>query len=166
MNKQYKCINCGIPVWENGARCKPCYHKSHKGKCFLSDKQKNNISLRMKGDKNPCFKKIYPRKIDRAGYIFLYKLEHPFANKEGYVPEHRLMVEAHIGRYLTKGEVVHHIDENKKNNDIDNLMLFKNSGFHLSWHMKMRQYTYITRPMQRIIDERWNEFEVKNEIKK
>lgn len=35
--------------------------------------------------------------------------------------EHRIVVEESIGRKLEKGEVVHHRDENKLNNNIDNL---------------------------------------------
>ena len=42
----------------------------------------------------------------------------PFSDKHGRIHQHRLVMEKHIGRYLTKDEVVHHIDENPKNNDI------------------------------------------------
>jgi hypothetical protein len=35
-----------------------------------------------------------------------------------------------IGRLLTKEEVVHHIDHNPLNNNIDNLMLFANNSLH------------------------------------
>lgn len=38
---------------------------------------------------------------------------------------HRYMMERKIGRSLEKGEVVHHIDGNKKNWDISNLMLME-----------------------------------------
>lgn len=36
---------------------------------------------------------------------------------------HVVSMEQHIGRALAEGECVHHIDENKQNNDISNLML-------------------------------------------
>lgn len=49
--------------------------------------------------------------------------EHPNCNSRGCVYEHRLVMEKQIGRYLTKDEVVHHIDFNTQNNDISNLML-------------------------------------------
>lgn len=42
---------------------------------------------------------------------------------KGYVFEHRLIMEKHIGRPLTDNEDVHHIDFNPLNNDITNLML-------------------------------------------
>jgi hypothetical protein len=57
---------------------------------------------------------------------------HPRASKYGnYVPVHRLVFEAHLGRFLEPQEVVHHKDNNPLNNDISNLELFVNNGEHL-----------------------------------
>ena len=50
------------------------------------------------------------------------------------VHEHRVIAESMLGRPLRKGEVVHHIDFNKRNNDTKNLMVFKNQKEHLEWH--------------------------------
>ena len=54
-------------------------------------------------------------------------------NKSGYVstkdengvwrPEHTVVMEKYLGRKLRKGEVVHHIDHNRANNKIENLVL-------------------------------------------
>ena len=52
---------------------------------------------------------------------------HPNAGSSGYVPEHRLVVERRIGRYLTTDEVVHHIDLDPLNNDDSNLLLLDSS---------------------------------------
>jgi hypothetical protein len=44
------------------------------------------------------------------------------------------MVEQNIGRYLTRHEVVYHIDGDDLNNQLDNLMLFddlKAKAFHV-----------------------------------
>lgn len=49
----------------------------------------------------------------------------------GYVQEHRLVLEKHLGRFLLPTEVVHHIDGNHANNDISNLQLFSSNGEHL-----------------------------------
>ena len=71
------------------------------------------------------------------GYIEIYAPTHPHKNKRNCVYEHQLVMEKHIGRYLEKGEVVHHIDFDKTNNDISNLMLMTNSE-HAKYHAKLR----------------------------
>ena len=69
--------------------------------------------------------------IAHNGYRFLRRPDHPQANQAGYVQEHRLVVEEHLGRYLLPTEVVHHIDGNPANNSIENLELFSTNGEHL-----------------------------------
>lgn len=71
------------------------------------------------------------------GYIEIYAPTHPYKNKRNCVYEHQLVMEKHIGRYLEKGEVVHHIDFDKTNNDISNLKLMTNSE-HVKYHSKLR----------------------------
>lgn len=66
-----------------------------------------------------------------SGYRFVLKRDHPHANKHGYVQEHRLVVEEHLGRFLLPSEVVHHKDGNHANNDISNLEVFSSNGEHL-----------------------------------
>jgi len=76
-------------------------------------------------------------RILRRGYIYIYIKKHPYSIKYGvtrYVPEHRLIMEKHIGRYLKPTEVVHHIDGNTKNNIISNLILFPNQASHSKLH--------------------------------
>lgn len=73
------------------------------------------------------------------GYIMVLSHDHPHKNKKGYVYKHRLVMEEKIGRYLTPKEVVHHIDKNKKNNDIDNLMLFENDREHHKFHQEIKE---------------------------
>ena len=52
------------------------------------------------------------------------------------VLEHRLVMAETLGRDLTDEEVVHHIDEDKLNNAIENLQLFPNNSAHRKFHQK------------------------------
>lgn len=70
------------------------------------------------------------------GYEHFYDPSHNLARSDGWVPEHRHVMQKKIGRELKKDEVVHHIDEDKENNDPENLMLYKNNAEHMSHHNK------------------------------
>lgn len=77
------------------------------------------------------------KKLRDDGYIATYYPDHPDANREGYVMEHRLVMERFLGRRLEKDEVVHHINEVRTDNRIENLMLMTPSA-HMSYHSKKR----------------------------
>jgi hypothetical protein len=51
---------------------------------------------------------------------------------------HRVIAELILGRPLSKGEVVHHIDGNVRNNDPANLQVFSSLGEHTAWHNRDR----------------------------
>lgn len=89
----------------------------------------------------------------KDGYILVKVVGHPHS-EGGYVFQHRLEVEKKIKRYLNQEEKIHHIDENRQNNNIDNLMLFKNQKEHQSFHLKIKQFG-ITNPIKKQINERW-----------
>lgn len=80
------------------------------------------------------------RQTTTRGYIYIYKPDHPHTTVRGCVMEHRLVMEEKIGRYLEPGEVVHHIDGNKMNNDPSNLELKSNSQ-HISDHFQASHET-------------------------
>lgn len=70
------------------------------------------------------------------GYIMIYNPYHPNANKDGYVYEHRLIVEKQIGRYLHRWEVSHHINKIKDDNCLENLMAFVNNSAHMQFEKR------------------------------
>lgn len=86
------------------------------------------------GESNPSWKggRMMETKPGRTSYWLIYRPDHPFANRHGYVREHRLVMEQMLGRYLTRKEVVDHIDRDGLNNDPSNLRLFPTNAEHLA----------------------------------
>ena len=72
------------------------------------------------------------------GYVLVHDPLNIMRDKRGYVLQHRLVMARHLGRPLARTEVVHHIDDNKENNDISNLVLFSNQAEHIAHHRKTR----------------------------
>jgi len=73
-----------------------------------------------------------------GGYIRIYMPDHPQANRNGYVYEHRYVMEQKIGRYLEAGELVDHIDRNRSNNAPENLRLHASRSEHVKDHFSAR----------------------------
>lgn len=80
-------------------------------------------SRNQKGNKNPYWKGGKTRKVGKKGkyYIMVRNPEHPNAMQNGYVLEHRLVMEEHLGRYLKKNEFIHHKNGIQDDNKIENL---------------------------------------------
>lgn len=95
------------------------------------------------------------KKRDKSGYIKIKIPNHPRADKSGWVFEHIVVVEKFVNRYLSTEEVVHHINEKKWDNRIDNLMLFANQKEHMKFHTKIRQFG-MTNSIKRQIAQRWD----------
>lgn len=68
------------------------------------------------------------------GYIKVPMPDHPTADKDGFVYQHKLVMEDYLGEILPPGFIVHHIDHNTQNNHVDNLLLIYPNAAHSKLH--------------------------------
>lgn len=78
--------------------------------------------------------------------------DHPTAYEGGLIAEHRYIAEQMLGRYLKEGEVVHHVNGDKKDNRPENLWVFRTRRDHNRYHStgsfkQTEDGTYISPPI-------------------
>ena len=66
----------------------------------------------------------------KNGYVFVYRPTHPAAHSNGYIPEHRGVMEQSLGRFLYPDETVHHKNGVKSDNRPENLELWVGNHSH------------------------------------
>ncbi len=140
------CLKCNKPFETKPYKIKNgrkycslnCLNESKIGVIFTNERIKNISRARkgkMTGKSNPRWR---GGKHLSRGYVLVLQPNHPHKNNMNHVFEHRLVMENYLERYLTKEEVVHHINEIKNDNRIENLMLFKNGQDHLAHHRSLK----------------------------
>lgn len=82
-------------------------------KCRADETMRGRRSLNWKGG----------RTRNGNGYALLHVPEHPDADRDGYVVEHRYLMERLIGRPLERSEHVHHRNHDRSDNRLSNLEL-------------------------------------------
>ena len=150
-----KCVICGKPFYlkpyqlqrrKHGATCSKECRSKNRSIWFSGE---GNHQYGLKEDKNASFK-AWKRK-NSHGYYIVHKKEHPFCDKEGFVLEHRLVVEENYqnydskyfvevdGKYYLRKEFeVHHINEITTDNRPENLMILTHSE-HKKLHCSKRE---------------------------
>ena len=136
ISKARKCENCGkefITVWWTKKNKK----SSGRGQKFCS------TSCYMDFAKFSMNNQDIETRVSAGGYK--YKTIH----KGMHVYEHRYVVEQYLGRRLIKGEQVHHLDGDKQNNDITNLVVVR-TGEH--WLItRLQHFKALTRDFKKIM---------------
>ena len=114
---EVKCVSCGKVCNVRPSRAKG--FKNCSMKCF-GTYSKGHKAYNYKGGRTI-----------RGGYVYVLNKGHPKCDPDGYVIEHRLIVERHLGRFLTKKEIVHHINGIRSDNRLENLELYNSQSQHI-----------------------------------
>jgi hypothetical protein len=77
------------------------------------------------GERNGNWKGGRTRYVNQNGYVYVRTPGHPRgAHNNGFVFEHIVVMEALLGRYLLRGETVHHRNGVRNDNRPENLELW------------------------------------------
>ena len=142
--KCYSASRIGAPTWNKGLsgwRTKEHTQKliditiqRNKEKPISSENARIN-GIKAKRNTGPQHKDWKGgRKKTQAGYVYVLAKDHP-RQQDGYVFEHIVVLEQHLGRLLNDKEVVHHINQIRDDNRLENLCLMFRSD-HTSLHHK------------------------------
>jgi len=125
--------------YDRQRRPKKGYNPWNRGK-HLPEKHKEKIGISNRGNKNWNWKGGKSKNID--GYITIcIPFDSPFISMTGkhshHILEHRLVMAEHLGRCLESCEFVHHINEIRDDNRIENLKLIdEGKNIHAKLHWK------------------------------
>ena len=142
-----KCENCGKLFHLKPSQKAKIKHLACCKECSLELRRKYysgkyNHQFGLKGNLNSSWKS--DERISVYGYRLIRCLDHPFKNSDDFVFEHRLVAEKYLltdetsvtinnKQYLSPNFIVHHIDFNRLNNNVENLCIMDISD-HAKFH--------------------------------
>lgn len=107
--------------------------------CSVVCRQSNNARGRL-GQKTGPQSKQYTTRFDKDGYLRMYAGKHPYANGRKEIQVHVMLMEVHIGRAITDLECVHHINEIKTDNRLENLELMSHAEHSRMHALESQEY--------------------------
>lgn len=151
-------LNMTCPICGKKFHAKPSYIAKAKHElCCSRECMGKYRKKKYKGESNPNFgnrgkdNPLYTgdTRISSYGYVLVKNCDHPFANGDGHVFEHRLVAEKYLlepqytttingKNYLSKDYVVHHINGIRTDNRPENLQIMSKEA-HTQYHMQLRK---------------------------
>lgn len=143
----HACSDCGKERWVSIIKGMPEYERC--ASCARKRQIPPGVGAYSKG-----------KRKNSGGYIRISSPNHPRADKNGNVLEHRLVMEQQLGRYLLPSEKVHHRNGFKDDNRWENLelispanhLLYKSMCAHCQLRKEIRllrwQMTELTKQLQ------------------
>jgi len=132
IQKEVICNNCGKRFLVSPYKIKISKTKFCSRVCFHS-----HLKDWLQGKRHPQWKG--GRTYDSDGYVCIKMRNHPNCNKQGYIREHRLVIEEKLGRYLLPTEIIHHLNGDKQDNRPENVIITTRSK-HINIHRKELLY--------------------------
>lgn len=142
--RKFCSVKCRAKYWEEHNQERIKFICEHCGKEFGRPRRVNAKGKGIRFCSVSCANKVNTKLLIKektrrgeVGYISIRKPEHP-NNYHGRVREHILIMEKMIGRYLRKGELIHHINYLEDDNREENLFLCNTYKEHDKVHRKSR----------------------------
>ena len=145
------CDYCGKLFYKKPSDIKKSIKNYCSTICANEDKRtrylgENNHQYGVKGSKNASWKS--DERISPYGYRLIRSIDHPFKNIDEFVFEHKLVAEKFLltdsnsveingKKYLKQGYVVHHLNFDRLDNNVNNLLVLKRKD-HTSLHYSLR----------------------------
>lgn len=146
MRLELECDFCGKKVYKYPSQV--CRHNFCSRKCLanFSSREKNpelynalKDYANMSGHMKKLNQEMNPSRMNFSTRAKLSMKKYGSGRGISYAKSfgrhtHRKVAERILGRKLRPGEVVHHLDGNKRNNAPENLVVFSSQSEHAKWH--------------------------------
>lgn len=136
------CPTCGVERWiklnTSGNLCKSCALRQHS---FGESNRRWNPTRKT---------------ITKSGIRLYVDSSHPYfcmahrCSRDFAILEHRLVMAEFLGRPLKVGEVVHHLDGDNTNNDINNLLLLPSQAYHSSYTLLQTHVRKLEKELEKV----------------